>query len=134
MRRKGYLKMKNIDNLTAARLGAGGFAAGVVSGIFGNGGGVLTVFLLGALWQKLFKDKREIYSNAPISMLPIALTSALVYSSGASPDKASLIAVAAASLLGGGAGALAMGKMKLKVLSKIFAGIMIVSGVIMLLS
>jgi uncharacterized membrane protein YfcA len=40
----------------AARLAAGGFAAGVVSGIFGNGGGVLVVFLFGSMAGRLFGD------------------------------------------------------------------------------
>ena len=61
-----------------ARLAAGGFAAGVVGGIFGNGGGVLVVFLLGSMAGRLFEDRREIFSNVTAAVLPMAVVSALI--------------------------------------------------------
>ncbi len=116
----------------AARLAAGGFAAGVVSGIFGNGGGVLVVFLFGSMVGRLFSDRREIFSNVTAAVLPMAVTSALIYSSYSPPSLADTVTVAAASLAGGTAGALLLGKIKPDALKKIFAAVMIVSGVMML--
>jgi uncharacterized membrane protein YfcA len=116
----------------AARLAAGGFAAGVVSGIFGNGGGVVVVFLFGSMAGRLFSDRREIFSGVTAAVLPMAVTSALIYSSYSPPSLADTVAVAAASLAGGTVGALLLGKIKPDVLKKIFAAVMIVSGVMML--
>lgn len=117
---------------TAARLVAGGFAAGVVSGVFGNGGGVLIVFLFGSMAGRLFSDRRQIFSNVTAAVLPMAVVSALVYSSFSPPSLADAVSVAAASLAGGAVGALLLGKIRPDILKKIFAAVMIVSGGIML--
>ena len=118
--------------LTIARLSAGGFAAGVVNGIFGNGGGILAVFLLGSVGSKLFEDKRGIFANVTAAILPMAIASALVYSSFSPPDMYDAVAVAAASLAGGGVGAFLLGRLDPDSLKRIFAVIMTVSGCIML--
>ena len=116
-----------------ARLAAGGFAAGVVGGIFGNGGGVLVVFLLGSMAGRLFEDRREIFSNVTAAVLPMAVVSALIYSSFSPPSLADTVSVATASLAGGAVGALLLGKIKPEILKKIFAAVMIVSGAVVLI-
>ena len=115
-----------------ARLGAGGFASGVVNGIFGTGAGVLVVFLLAGVAGHLIRDKRRIFANVTAMVLPIASTSALVYSRLVPPSPADVVAVASASLAGGLLGALALGKINLSALKALFALLMIISGVIML--
>ena len=114
-----------------AKLVAGGFAAGVVSGIFGNGGGILVVFLLSSMASRLFEDRREIFSSVTAAVLPMAVVSALIYSSFSPPSLTDTVSVAAASLAGGAVGALLLGKIKPEVLKKIFAAVMIVSGAVM---
>ena len=116
----------------AMRLAAGGFAAGVVNGIFGNGGGVPVVLLLGTMWEGLFPGRQYIFANVTAAVLPMALTSMLIYSSVLPPDPADAVAVAAASLGGGMVGALLLGKIKPDVLKKIFAVVMVISGGVML--
>ena len=115
-----------------SRLVTGGFIAGVVNGIFGNGGGVVIVFLFSSMAPVLFEDRREIFANVTAAVLPIALTSALIYSSVVPPKLSDVIAVAAASLAGGIVGALLLGKIKAGALKIIFALIMIISGIIMI--
>lgn len=128
-------KMTSRPRFTAkmtARLMAGSFAAGVVSGIFGAGGGVLIIFLLGSMSGALFSDRREVFANATAAILPIAAVSALVYSSMTPPKVSDVIAVAAASLAGGTVGAVILGKTDPKLLKIIFAVLMIISGVVMI--
>ena len=122
---------KSIDGKTVARLAAGGFAAGVVNGIFGNGGGVVIVFLLGSAGA-LFPEKRDIFANVTAAVLPIALTSALIYSSVSPPMMSDVIAVGAASLAGGIIGAVILGKVNARLLKMLFASLMIISGILML--
>ena len=125
-------KSSSLRAQTVARLIAGGFAAGVINGIFGNGGGVVIVFLFSALSNALFADKRAIFANVTATVLPIALTSALIYSSVTPPALSDVIAVASASLAGGVVGALLLGKIGARMLKIIFAVIMIISGIIMI--
>lgn len=123
---------RKVSGRMAARLAAGGFAAGVVNGIFGNGGGVLVVFLIGGVCGKAISDGREIFSNVTAAVLPMALASALIYSSYAPPSLADAVSVGAASLAGGIAGACLLGRISAEVLKKIFAAVMIISGGVML--
>lgn len=116
----------------AARLSAGGFAAGVINGIFGNGGGVLVVFLLGYACRKRIVDGRAVFSNVTAAVLPMALTSALIYSSYSPPNISDAVSVGAASLAGGIIGALLLGRISVDALKKIFAAVMIISGGVML--
>ena len=115
-----------------ARLAAGGFAAGVINGIFGNGGGVLVVFLLGYACRERISDGRAVFSNVTAAVLPMALTSALIYSSYSPPNIADAISVGAAGLAGGIIGACLLGKISADALKKIFAAVMIISGGVML--
>ena len=116
----------------AARLAAGGFAAGVINGIFGNGAGVIIVFLIGCECRDIISDGREVFANVTAAVLPMALTSALIYSSYSTPSLADAVSVGAASLAGGIIGACLLGRISAVALKKIFAAVMIVSGGIML--
>ena len=122
----------HIPGKTAARLAAGGFAAGVIGGIFGNGAGVIIVFLLGSVCIDLLPDKRAIFANVTAAVLPMAVTSALIYSSYSPPSFADAVSVSAASLAGGIIGACLLGRISATALKKIFAAVMIVSGIVML--
>ena len=125
-------KKRMLSAKTVARLSAGGLAAGVVNGIFGNGGGVVVVFLFSSMATVLFSDRREIFSNVTAAVLPIALTSALIYSSVSPPKASDAIAVGAASLAGGIVGAILLGRIDPRALKIIFAVLMVISGILMI--
>ena len=125
-------KKRMLSAQTVARLSAGGLAAGVVNGIFGNGGGVVVVFLFSSMASILFSTRREIFSNVTAAVLPIALTSALVYSSVSPPKASDAVAVGAASLAGGIAGAMLLGRIDPRALKIIFAVLMVISGILMI--
>ena len=118
---------------TAARLAAGGFAAGVINGIFGNGAGIPLVFLLGSdAMRGILEGRREVFANVTAAVLPMSVVSALIYSSFSPPDVWEAVSVSAAALAGGMLGALLLGKIEPRVLKKIFATVMTVSGGVML--
>lgn len=127
MDRKTVMSAKN-----GCRLAAGGFAAGVLNGIFGSGGGVLIVFLLRRMGKKLDVETEDVYSNVTAAVLPMALASAAVYSSFSAPPMSKAVSVAAAALAGGALGAFLIGKIKSVWLNRIFAAVMIVSGGLMI--
>ena len=125
--------IKRMSCRMGVRLAAGGFAAGVVSGIFGNGAGVIVVLLIGGICKELVPDPKAAFANVTAAVLPMALVSALIYSSYAPPNVADAVSVAAASLAGGIIGACLLGKIGVTMLKKIFAAVMIASGFIMLI-
>jgi uncharacterized membrane protein YfcA len=125
-------KKRALSAKTVARLSAGGLSAGVVNGIFGNGGGVVVVFLFSSMAPLLFSDRREIFSNVTAAVLPIALTSALIYSSVSPPSASDAVAVGAASLAGGIVGAILLGKIDPRALKILFAVLMVISGILMI--
>ena len=122
---------KRIAPRDICRLAAGGFAAGVVNGIFGNGGGVVVVFLFSGLWT-VFSDRREVFANVTASVLPIALTSALIYSSLTPPRASDVVKVGLSSLAGGIVGAFLLGRIDPRALKTIFAILMVASGIMMI--
>jgi uncharacterized membrane protein YfcA len=116
----------------SAKIAAGGLAAGVINGIFGNGGGVVVVFLLGGICRDIIGDGRRVFANVTAAVLPMALTSALIYSSFSAPSVSDAVAVASSSLAGGVIGASLIGRISAVALRKIFAAVMVISGAVML--
>ena len=123
---------EKIPAVLLARLCALGAFAGLVNGIFGSGGGVAIVLSLWALADRQLKDRRRVFANVTAMILPISLASALVYLNLSPPELSSGIGIALAALVGGGVGALLLGRLKLKVIRVIFAILLLVSGGIMI--
>lgn len=126
-------KYGSISKRMAARIVAGGLVAGIVNGIFGNGAGVIIVFLIGGVCKECIPDERAAFANVTAAVLPMALTSAFIYSSYTPPSLADAVSVSAASLAGGIIGACILGKISVAALKKIFATVMVVSGIVMLI-
>lgn len=119
--------MKNTLRLIAA-----GAAAGAINGLFGTGGGTVMVFALMYIFRERPLDSRELFANVCASVLPIALSSALTYSSISPPDLTYAASIGGAAVVGGIFGSLLLGKMKPRLLKIIFSGVMILSGGIMI--
>lgn len=115
-----------------ARLAALGLFSGVINGIFGSGGGVAIVLCLWMLASDKLKDRHNVFANVTAMILPISLSSALVYFSLSTPELSQSIAIGIAALCGGAIGAILLGKLKMKILRIIFATLLLVSGAIMI--
>ncbi|MBO5024288.1 MAG: sulfite exporter TauE/SafE family protein [Clostridia bacterium] len=105
-------------------------AAGVVNGVFGTGGGIITVFALSRLSRtNTSLSKKDIFATTLFACFAMSLSSAAIYalSGKASPEDALPYLLPAA--LGGVFGALLMDKIKPAVLSKIFALLVIWAGI-----
>lgn len=117
---------KNIE------LAAVGAAAGAVNGIFGTGGGTVIVLALMWMLKDSLDDGRAVFANAPAAILPIAVVSAITYSSFSPPDMGRVVMIALSALGGGILGAVLLGRLRTRVLKIIFASVMIISGGMML--
>lgn len=107
-----------------------GGAAGAVNGLFGTGGGTVLVLALPLICREL--DGGRLFANVCATILPISLTSALIYWDHSAPDLRALW-VALAAVAGGAVGAFLLGKLKPTALKLIFSAVMAVSGAVMVM-
>ena len=103
-----------------------GTAAGFVNGIFGAGGGMILVPLL-SKWAGL--DYKAALATSVAVILPVSVTSALVYIFGHQFDIASAIPYALGGLAGGIIGGKVFKKVSAKWIRRIFAVFVIYGGV-----
>lgn len=106
-----------------------GIPVGIVSGLFGSGGGMLAVPLL----KKFGLKQNNAHANAVAVILPIAALSAIMYilRGYVSPGRA--LVYIPAGLLGAPVGAWLIGKISEKLLRRIFGGFMVYAGIRMVI-
>lgn len=128
---KKYISQKaNILNL---RLILIGLLSGLCNGLLGAGGGILIVFGMTPLVAHEIGAERDVFANALAVMLPVSLVSVFSYIlSGRIPSENLSVYVLPAAI-GGLIGALILDKMKLTLIKKLFAMIVIWSGVYMIM-
>ena len=115
---------------SSAALVAIGAGAGVLSGLFGIGGGLLMVPALVLLVRTA---QHRAHATSLAAIVPIALVGALVFGRADSVDVIAAAVLAVGSLLGVQAGARAMGRLSSERLALVFAGFVIVVALAMLL-
>ncbi len=115
------------------RLTLFGIAAGVANGLFGAGGGILIVFGLTPLLLFDEEGRRDVFANALCVMFPVSIVSLIGY---ARADRFSLDGFShylIPCVLGGVLGAFLLEKLKIPLLQKAFALIVIWSGLYMVI-
>jgi uncharacterized protein len=110
-------------------LAAIGAVAGVLSGLFGIGGGVVIVPAL--VMAGLGQHAAQTTSLAAI--VPIAIVGAILFGQAANVDVGAAVVLAAGSVVGVRAGALLMHRLSEVLLTRIFAAFLIVVAITMLL-
>ena len=107
-------------------------AAGVVNGLLGAGGGIILVFALSRFGKNAFPDKRDIYANALVVTLALTLISTLLYIRSGNAPPADLSQFVLPAAVGGLVGGLLLGRISSDALGRIFAWLLVVSGVFMI--
>lgn len=122
-----------------------GMGAGMLNGLFGAAGGILLVLILprltppralypSALPLGARHERRDILATALSVMLPVSAVSGLFYwLGGIQPDPMLLLSLVLPAALGGLFGAYLLGKIPSRLLAKIFAALVVVSGIRMIL-
>ena len=110
-----------------------GFGAGLINGLLGAGGGILIVFALGRLLRKNLRDTRSIFATAVAVILPLSLLSALRYFQHQSTDLTDAALLLLPAVIGGATGALLLRRLSPALLSRIFAAVVLISGITMVL-
>lgn len=118
---------------------AGGLAAGFMNGLLGAGGGILIVFVLGQILKpepsqaSLDFDRRDIFACALAAMLPMSVVSVISYAVQGTLSLEGAEKLILPAIVGGVGGAFLLDHMKTETVRKIFAVIVIYSGIAMLL-
>lgn len=121
-----------------------GIGAGLLNGLLGAAGGILLVAVLPRLTPPaklyppsvrlgLYHERRDILATALTVMLPISAVSGIFYwLNGIRPSSALLLLLILPAAAGGLLGARLLGKLPDRVLRKLFAALVVVSGIRML--
>lgn len=109
----------------------GGAAAGFINGLLGTGGGIVIIYLLGVMYKD--SDPRDNFATAIAAILPMSVVSAGIYLTSGSFSLSDVSLYILPAIAGGIAGALLLCKIKVNLLKKIFACVVIYAGVNMLI-
>lgn len=121
-----------------------GLGAGLLNGLLGAAGGILLVALLPRLMPPAVLDprgilrdgvaeRRDILAIALSVMLPVSAVSGVFYwVGGIRPSPSLLLSLVAPAAVGGLVGALLLGRLSDRILRKLFAALVVVSGIRML--
>ena len=103
-----------------------GVVTGAVNGFFGGGGGMIVVPLLTFL---LKMETKKAHATAIAIILPISVVSAIVYFFKGSFNFSAGIPSGIGVVAGGIAGAWLLGKLSSKLITRIFAVVMLAAGI-----
>lgn len=110
-----------------------GLGAGFLNGLLGAGGGILIVFGLRRLLRGRLKDPRAIYPTAIAVMLPLSLLSVWQYARAGSLELSDLAWLILPAIAGGAIGALLLRRLSVKTMSRLFAAVVLISGLVLVL-
>ena len=107
-----------------------GVSAGVISGLFTAGGGLI---LVPAFMYMLKMEPKKARSTSIFCILPMVITTAIIYSKNNLINWKTGLYCAIGGILGGAVGAILLNKVHDKYLKIIFSGFLIYAGIHMLL-
>ncbi len=126
------IKKKLGSNAKFTLLALGGLAGGLANGLLGAGGGIIMTFVL----EKAMEDeieRRDIFANVIAATLPISLLSTAIYAGkgNISSERFSVFVIPA--IVGGLVGAFLLSRISTVWLKRIFALLVIWSGIYMVM-
>ena len=129
--------MRSIGQMRRAKalpyLLATGLLSGFLNGLLGAGGGIPIVFSLSFLLGDSLEDPRDLYANALCVMLPISSVSLVRYAVAGRLVTEDFWLYAIPAALGGITGGFLLGKLKASFIKRLFAALVIYSGVLLII-
>ncbi len=107
-----------------------GIAAGTVNGLLGSGAGIVLIYALRAIYSEM--GERELFTLSLCTVFFLTLSSALFYGAHGRYSLADFLPYALPAAIGGFIGSLVLARINTRLLKKVFCGILIVSGILML--
>ncbi len=109
-----------------------GFFAGAVNGLLGAGGGIIIVIGVGKIFGSRMSDKNDAFATALCVMLPVSVLSCVIYALRGNMRLDGFGIFIIPALLGGAVGGLLLGKLSTKFIKKLFAGLVVISGILLI--
>jgi uncharacterized membrane protein YfcA len=114
------------------KLGLAGLAAGVINGLLSAGGGIVVVIAMSRLLGDTLENKNDIFANALCVMLPLSLFSCMIYALGGDLVTQGFGVFALPAIIGGAVGGALLGKLRAAFVKKLFAALVIISGMLLI--
>ena len=124
--------MKQCSKYTLPLLGIG-LLAGFLNGLLGAAGGIAIILCLQALFRNKPIDGRRFYATALAVMLPLSTVTVWQYTQKGHLPDVPLLQLLLPAVLGGATGALLLPWIDPRILKRIFAVVVLVSGIILVL-
>ena len=121
------MRATQASSVRALLLGGSSLLAGLLNGLLGTGGGMILIFALGALLPR--ERAKECFMISTVGVLVFSAVSSFFYARSGSISLALLPRFALPAAAGGLAGALLLGRVGVRLLRKIFAILLLYSGV-----
>ena len=110
-----------------------GVAVGVTNGLLGAGGGIIAVWALRAALKDAIEDERDVLANALCITLPISALSCLSYALHGNLKINGIGLYVIPAILGGALGGVLLGRIKATSAGRLFATLVVVSGVLLII-
>ncbi|MBQ7383401.1 MAG: sulfite exporter TauE/SafE family protein [Clostridia bacterium] len=110
-----------------------GFLAGISNGLMGAGGGIIIVYGMNYTLGEALSDKKDVFANALCVMLPVSAVSCICYAIRGNLPINGIGIYSIPAILGGLVGGILLGKIKTGALKKLFAAIVIYSGILLII-
>ena len=117
------------QNLAVAALGLG---AGLLNGLLGAGGGIVIVAGLSRIFRGRGIDPRSVFASAIAVMLPLSALSVIQYFARGHLEEARVGLLLLPAVAGGAAGAFLLRVLTPGVLARIFAFVVLLSGILLI--
>lgn len=114
-------------------LSLGGIVSGFVNGLLGAGGGIIIVYVLTRLLKGFVSDSRDIFANALCVMLPVSVVSCIIYALRGNINVSGFGVFVIPAIIGGVVGGVLLGKINASFLKKLFAWLVVWSGVMLMI-
>ena len=126
------MKQLSVSTRRTLALLLAGFAAGCANGLLGAGGGIIIVLAVSRLLSKRLQRKNDAFCIALCVMLPISALSFLIYAlrGHISTDGFGIFILPA--IAGGILGGFLLGRLGSSLVKKLFAALMVISGILLI--
>ena len=110
-----------------------GFAAGIANGLLGAGGGTVIVFGISMVLEDALTNSNDVFATALCVMLPVSAVSCIIYALRGHITTQGFGVFALPAILGGAVGGLLLGKLRARWIKKLFAVLVVISGILLII-
>ncbi len=110
------------------KIAVAGIVSGFLNGLFGSGGGVLAVLFL----RTIIGDERKVHASATLMILMMSIVSFIFYAANGNIEWETGLMLVPGGIVGAVLGSMFLKDINTTVLSRLFGGLIALSGAVML--